>query len=432
MQASARGALEALRKERNVKEDAIKELESHRGEEFQRLCRKSTEMEDSLLFLQGQIREKQVGLRRITDRVKQTASELTSKKTEIRIRQNECSEKEKQIKKLEDSICAVCPDFNIQAALKKIEDKIKEREESIEIFGQAELLFKKYQNRLAKTHQCPLCERDIGDKLQWLTDKMTNAIAKAPSSRNSSKKDLEELKGKQKTLLDALRSEETMISLKNEVSEVKQKISSIERVVADLTSREEELRDEEASLTAEETALRELEPDLRLLEQHRKELLEVQEKVRRQEAAISGGTSRTAQAVSAELQECQMKSEQISHQIESKQTWIVKCQQTISQLERQVNEHKSEKLQLEAKLQQRSRLVEQKIELTTANERLELEVQECNRNICPLQASLQETEKEKAQFITSRNEAEEMMRVQADRLEQETRSLQRKDKALLM
>jgi septal ring factor EnvC (AmiA/AmiB activator) len=68
-------------------------------------------------------------------------------------------------------------------------------------------------------------------------------------------------------------------------------------------------------------------------------------------------------------------SEQISHQIESKQTWIVKCQQTISQLERQVNEHKSEKLQLEAKLQQRSRLVEQKIELTTANERLELEVQ---------------------------------------------------------
>jgi chromosome segregation ATPase len=300
--------------------------------------------------------------------VKQTASELTSKKTEIRIRQNECSEKEKQIKKLEDSICAVCPDFNIQAALKKIEDKIKEREESIEIFGQAELLFKKYQNRLAKTHQCPLCERDIGDKLQWLTDKMTNAIAKAPSSRNSSKKDLEELKGKQKTLLDALRSEETMISLKNEVSEVKQKISSIERVVADLTSREEELRDEEASLTAEETALRELEPDLRLLEQHRKELLEVQEKVRRQEAAISGGTSRTAQAVSAELQECQMKSEQISHQIESKQTWIVKCQQTISQLERQVNEHKSEKLQLEAKLQQRSRLVEQKIELTTANE----------------------------------------------------------------
>jgi chromosome segregation ATPase len=56
MQASARGALEALRKERNVKEDAIKELESHRGEEFQRLCRKSTEMEDSLLFLQGQIR----------------------------------------------------------------------------------------------------------------------------------------------------------------------------------------------------------------------------------------------------------------------------------------------------------------------------------------------------------------------------------------
>jgi hypothetical protein len=49
-----------------------------------------------------------------------------------------------------------------------------------------------------------------------------------------------------------------------------------------------------------------------------------------------------------------------------------------------------------------------------------------------LKASLQETEKEKAQFITSRNEAEEMMRVQADRLEQETRSLQRKDKALLM
>jgi hypothetical protein len=39
-------------------------------------------------------------------------------------------------------------------------------------------------------------------------------------------------------------------------------------------------------------------------------------------------------------------------------------------------------------------------------------MQECNRNICPLQASLQETEKEKAQFITSRNEAEEMMRVQ--------------------
>jgi hypothetical protein len=107
----------------------------------------------------------------------------------------------------------VCPDFNIQAALKKIEDKIKEREESIEIFGQAELLFKKYQNRLAKTHQCPLCERDIGDKLQWLTDKMTNAIAKAPSSRNSSKKDLEELKGKQKTLLDALRSEETVCSV---------------------------------------------------------------------------------------------------------------------------------------------------------------------------------------------------------------------------
>lgn len=79
-------------------------------------------------------------------------------------------------------------------------------------------------------------------------------------------------------------------------------------------------------MAAEETALRELEPDFRMLKQQKKELLEVQEKVRRQETKVSGGeifasldhvcktcvavlvgAGRTAQAVGAELQEHQMK-----------------------------------------------------------------------------------------------------------------------------
>ncbi|XP_062507502.1 DNA repair protein RAD50-like [Corticium candelabrum] len=431
MQASARGALEALRKERNVKEEGIKEIESRHREELQRLQRESLGAGDMLSLLCSQIREKQSELKRVGDRVKTTATNLTTIQTQIKMTKAQCAEKETQTKKHEDAVRSVCPDLNVQAALTNLEGEIVKSEETLELFDQGDKVFKKFKEKLKTNHKCPLCEQEMGDRLQWLIEKLESRVAQAPASRHNQKKSLENLRAKQRQLVTAHSSQQAATGLRREMSDLKQKLSNIQRQMTDLRRQEEELKEEEASLTAEETALKELEPDLRMMKQQNKDLLDIQEKIRREEAKISGESGRTAQAVSAELQEQQMESGQTSQQIESKQGWIVKWQQTIVQLERRVNEHKSEKIKLETKMQQQARLLEQKSELTSGNERLQREIQECNKNIRPLQNNLQKAEGEKADFVAISRRAEDEKKTQVDHLLQETLSLEKRHKSIL-
>lgn len=70
----------------------------------------------------------------------------------------------------------MCPDLKVQAALANVEEEIKAAEENSEFFDQADKVFKKFGERLKATHKCPLCERDMGDKLKSLTDKVSKRL----------------------------------------------------------------------------------------------------------------------------------------------------------------------------------------------------------------------------------------------------------------
>ena len=76
----------------------------------------------------------------------------------------------------EDAVRSVCPDLNVQAALTNLEGEIVKSEETLELFDQGDKVFKKFKEKLKTNHKCPLCEQEMGDRLQWLIEKVSYCL----------------------------------------------------------------------------------------------------------------------------------------------------------------------------------------------------------------------------------------------------------------
>jgi len=101
------------------------------------------------------------------------------------------------------------------------------------------------------------------------------------------------------------------------------------------------------------------------------------------------------QSVSSEITEKQDKSEFLNTSIDRKRTQLNRLQQELNKLETDVHELKLQKLDLEAQLQRRTHLEEQKSEVTANNVAFEREIKEAETELTPLAAGLEELQDQK-------------------------------------
>lgn len=424
MQSKTQAELDMKTKEKRTKENAIQQIMDLHEEDLKTTLGTRGTSESLHTRLVEHLRVKEKELKETTNKLQNLKQELSSKQTRKRMIAEDLKGKENRVQDRRRQITEACGENDYNTTKELIKNNIDSLQDERGIIGSLEKIYSKYVSKLesSEVHRsgCPLCHRTFNsnNEIADLVSELKNKIHTLPDRREANEGSLKKEQKRYDHILQLAPAKEMLESLeKHEIPDVRSKLDAI-------TSEEQSIKDDITELEdllsiteSEEQSARKMEPDIRMLAKHKGELRELDRSISLLQSKIHGvARGRTMQSVSSEITEKQDKSDSLNTSIDRKRTQLSRLQQQLNELETDVHELKSQKLSLEAQLQKRTHLEQQKAELTANNSAFGREIKEAETELSPLAAGLEELQDQKLDVTREKEAADDENRKLLDRI----------------
>ncbi|XP_068694797.1 DNA repair protein RAD50-like isoform X2 [Montipora foliosa] len=398
MQSKTQAELDMMTKEKSNKEEAIQQIMERHEEDLKTTLGTRGTTESLHTRLKEHLKEKERELKETTKNLQKLKEQLSSKQTRKRMIVDSLTDKENRVQEHKRQISEACGENDYNTTKELIKNNIDSLQDERGIIGSLEKIYSKFVSKLESSdvHSsgCPLCHRTFNNnrEIDELATELRNKIRTLPDRRVANERSLNQEQNRYDHILQLAPAKETLESLENkEIPDIKSKLDEIKAEEQRIQDEITELEDVLSITESEEQSARQMEPDIRMLDKYKAELREIDRRISLLQSKLHGVVpGRTMQSISSEITERQDKSDTLNTNIDRKRTQLSRLQQQLSELETNVHDLKSKKLQLEAQLQTRTRLEQQKADLTANNSAFAREIEEAEADLQPLATGLEE------------------------------------------
>ncbi|XP_015757884.1 PREDICTED: DNA repair protein RAD50-like isoform X2 [Acropora digitifera] len=424
MQSKTQAELDMKTKEKRTKENAIQQIMDQHEEDLETTLGTRGTTESLHTRLMEHLRVKLRELKETRNKLQNLKQQLSSKQTRKRMIAEDLNDKENLVQERRRQITEACDGNDYNTTRELIKNKIDSLQDKRGTIASLEKIYSKYVSKLesSEVHRngCPLCHRTFNsnNEIAELVSELKNKIQNLPDRREANEGSLKKEQKRYDHILQLAPAKETLESLvKNEIPDAKSKLDAINSEEQTIKNRITELEDLLNITEKEEQIARQMEPDIRMLAKHKGDLRELDENISLLQSKMNGvARGRSMQSVSSEITEKQDKSEFLNTSIDRKRTQLNRLQQELNKLETNVHELKLQKLGLEAQLQTRTHLEQQKSELTTNNVAFEREIKAAETELTPLAAGLEELQDQKVAVTREKERADHENKKLLDRM----------------
>eukprot|EP00731_Ephydatia_muelleri_P020288 Em0013g15a len=424
-QAGVRGALDAFRRDKKVKEEQLQnELLAMETGLFESVSAEE-DLERQLLSKESNNKRE---LQSAVKKLQQLRDQLSRLQAQNQNTVKQLADQKSRQQVLQEELADVCGEGSYGDKMAQIREEIEKQHEDIAAVKGSQPFFKKCLDKVQTTKKCPLCTRGFADQtgvdglVKSISARLNESIPRILPQLESKLQMLQE----KQTQLQMLQPKiEELSKLKSEVVPGLERLSSeqggkIQMLENDL----QKVESSHAQLTSELEEIQSLQQKAMRSSQLRRDIRELDQKIVSESSKLAGvDGSRTHVTVNRELQEAQMKTKDLNHRMDSKRQEISTVQSSIRQLENLVHDLKEKKLKLQDGLQRRQAMVSQRSDCTAQNEALRKEIEDAVRRLAPLRGEVEEQERLKKECISERDEA---MAISTE----EVRSLGEEEKAI--
>ncbi|XP_076445993.1 DNA repair protein RAD50-like [Babylonia areolata] len=409
LQSTARTQLDMLKKDRTTKEDNIRRIKAKH--------------EDSLTHLLGSVADTNIRgrlddyisqqselTRKCSTDLQKAKSQLSQKEAEKNLISKQMRQKEEEARVLEERISTVCGGQNFEDGFQAAQQKLSDTQEKRGSLLGAEHFFQKYTRDLQKDQPaCPLCHRafDSNQEVRELVLELENKLRMVPTKLRMAEEELEEHQKRYEDIVELRPIKDNLASIQErEVPGLKLQLQKIGEETQRLKDLIEEKGEELSMKASDEAMAKDMKPDIILMDRYQGELRELDKKIATQSALLSGGDSdRTLEAVINEKEDIQMKLETVSRKLDHKRQKMSDHSDRLQSLRGQVNKLQTEKLEIDAELQQRTKLEESQAQLLSDNTEFLADVKAAQEQLRPLEEEMERYRRQKEEVTSNKEDA---------------------------
>lgn len=406
-QAGVRGALEAFRRDKKVKEEQLQnELLVMETGLFDSMSAQE-DFERQLLTKESNNKRE---LQNTAKRLQQLRDQFSRLQAQNQNTLKQLADQKHRQEALQEELADFCGEGTYAAKMAQIRDEIEKAHEDIAAVKGSQPFFKKCLDKAQTTKKCPLCTRGFADQsgvddlVKSISARLNESIPRILPQLESKLQTLQEKQAQLQVLQPRI---DELTKLKSEVvpgleqlsNEQNGKIQALENDIKKVES-------SQAKLTSELEELQDLQQKAKRSSQLRTDIRELEQKIAAESSKLSGvDPARTHVTVTRELQEAQLKAKDLNYRSDSKRQEISMVQGSIRQMENSVHDLKERKLKLQDGLQRRQAIVAQRGDCAAQNEVLRKEIEEAMRQLAPLRGEVERYEQLKKECICERDEA---------------------------
>ncbi|CAH3151310.1 unnamed protein product [Porites evermanni] len=415
MQSTTQAKLDMLSKEKSTKEDAIQKIMDRHEEDLKSMLGTRGTSENLYTRLQELLRAKERELKETRNNLQKLKQQLSSKQTRKRMIEENLKDKENEAQQHRRQISEACGENDYNTTRESIRENITSLQDERGIIGSLEKIYSKYVSKLESedvhTSGCPLCHRTFESNRQIaaLVDELRRKIQTLPDKRVANERSLVEEQNRYDRILELAPAKEALESLEsNHIPDIRSKLEEMDNEVRRIEEEITEREDVQSITESEEQSARQMEPDIRMLDKYKSELKDMDRNISLLQSKLHGVASgRTMQSVSNDISERQDRSDTLNNNIDRKRTQLSQLQRQLSDLGTTAHELKSQKLRLTAQLQTRTRLEQQKAELTANNSAFTREIKEAEAELGPIAEKLEELQTEKGDVVSQKEASDD-------------------------
>ncbi|XP_005102891.1 DNA repair protein RAD50 [Aplysia californica] len=344
---------------------------------------------------------------------------LSTKEAERKNTKAQLDEKEEELRGQEAKIDRVCEGQDLDEALKEVQEKLNQEQEDKGSMLGVEHMYKKYIRALEKTKpDCPLCRRGFQreQEARELILKLQNDMRRVPANMRRVEESLGRLQQRydQLTQLKAVR--ETATALKDrDIPGLKVTLKKVEGEVRGLKEEKQAKEDALMSLQVDLDIAKGLHSDVVSMDRYRGEVRELQRKVETQRALLpAGGATRSVHDVIALQEEKQLELDGVNRGLDHKRDKLSGHQDRLLRLRTRVHDLTGEKLTIEGELQQKTKLEERKVTLTSDNATYLRDIEEAKAQLKPIETQIGKIAAEKDKLTQQKEKMMEEARADVD------------------
>lgn len=396
-QSKAQTKVDILSKDKKNKENTIDSLLRRHQDSLSNLFETKPAQEDLKSELTQYMRSKQVEIHKLTQEYQKIAQTIAAKEGKKKMLQEQFLEKEQKVSKSKQKIHEACQENDYNEFREMLQQKVEKHNSILVEIGAFEKIYQKYLQQLRKESDdnkgCPLCHRKFSDsrEVRNFIEELSQKLSTVPEKRDRNQKDLDESKILHEKIIKLAPVQANLESLNEDIPRMKKELGDL---CTEIEKERSMLNATENKKTATEECEkygRSMESDVRKMDDCLFELKDLDRQLSMESSKLSGITpGRTMQSLRAEVQDKQESFKMLSRKIDQKKNHLMEHQNQLSIREKDVNDLKSRKLNLQAQLQKRTQLEDQKAEMSSTNQSFEREIREALTRLQPIKDELGE------------------------------------------
>ncbi|KAK7096680.1 DNA repair protein RAD50-like [Littorina saxatilis] len=408
LQSNTRAQLDMLKKDKTSKEDNIRRIKAKHEDSLTHILGSATTTN-----IRGRLEEyisrQTESTRRCSSELQKAKNQLSQKEAEKNLLSKQIRDKEEEVRALVERIHGVCGSQNYEEGFQTVQQKLSEAQDQKGSLLGADHFFKKYVRELERDHPCcPLCHRefDAEQEVRELVLELQNKLRMVPTKLQRAEEELMEHQQGYDNMMQLRPIKESLAVIQDrDLPNLKKRLQKVTEEMATLKEFIDEKGEELAMKEVDEGMGKDMQPDIVLMDRYQGELRELDKKIAAQSGKLAGGDAdRTLEVVVNEKDDIQMKLETVSRQLEHKRQKLSDHTEHVQSLRSQVNGLQTEKLEIDAELQERTKLEETQAQLTSDNIEHDADIKAAQEQLRPLEDEIGRHRREKA-TVTGDKEA---------------------------
>ncbi|KAJ3042473.1 DNA repair protein rad50 [Rhizophlyctis rosea] len=395
-QADTRARLNLKKAEAQRKEEALNNLLTTHGEDFQQSLGHMPPTRDMERKADVYLREKERAVKNCEERLEKRNRELSSVDTKLALARSNLDQKTRELNVKARRIRDVAGDQEYSIARENVEEEVDEHRDTLSAMKSASSMYSRFIKKSNEGQCCPLCERNFDEenegekflrKLEGILAKVPDAISKAET---------------------AIAEAETRRAQLRELHSVNDDVERLQTVeIPELQSRIEEYDGNKSVILSDieditsELAMDRLElQNAQMLRQHagdivryQKELDQATQDVEMLSADLSiSGTTKTLDEAQEEVEKLQQSCVTIRRDLDRQSNEKFNRQKDLQTRQNRIQDHKRSLQQLEMKFQEKEQLQKSMAELNVEVRDLQQAIEDADRQLNELQPQLREVD----------------------------------------
>ena len=435
-QSKAQTKVDLLTKDKTNKVNTIDSLLHRHQDTLDNLFENKPAQEDLKAELTQYMRMKQGEIRKHTHEYQKLSQNIAAKESKRKIMQDQYTDKEQKVSKSKQKLHETCQENDYNEFRELIHEKVEKYSSILVEIGAFEKIYQKYLQQLKNDTEetgCPLCHRNFTSKreVRNLIDELSQKLSTVPEKRDQNKSLLEE----SKVLNEKIRR---LAPIKSNLDSLCEDMPSLKKDMYDLNNEIEKDRSnlaavENKKIQAEECEKmgRSMESDIRKMDDCLFELKDLDRQLSTEGSKLKGITpGRTMQSLRNEVQEKQESLKTLARKIDQKKNYLMEFQNQMGIREKEVNDLRSQKLELQTQLQRRIQLEDNKAELASTNQSYEREIREASTRLQPIKNDLGEKMENKNYIEMAKDRNDEELRVKLDKIKTSCGKIKEKSESI--